>query len=181
MCPRHLSRFILQSRPKSRYDRLAVGSYGAAMRIAKGVLLCGALLVATPEFAQASLPNPLGEPECGKPNLKSTDPKAKPSDIPIWQPIIYYPFQALEFFLAVEQAVEGGRSRLFFPVVKYEEHRNWVRVYRVSGRKDGKPIRPAKFEGKLVYPSVGERSISMRIDKCDARVSEVKYILPRRE
>src|SRR5688572_14765263 len=149
------------------------------MRITKGVLLCGALLVSTPVSSQANLPSPFGEPQCGKPSQKNTDPNAKPSDIMKYPPYVYYREQALEIYLAVEK-FSGGAPQ-FFPILKYDEHRNWVRIYRVSGRKDGKPIQPVKIDGRLVHPSVGERALSMRIDKCDGRISEMKYIRPRPE
>ena len=145
------------------------------MRIAKGILLCGVLLLATSELAHAGSDPPWGWPQCkGNPHEAVSDLNKKKTGGLLFYPYAPYRDQYLGIYRAIETwAAPGGQY--FYPIVKFEEHQNWVRVYRVSGRKDGKPIEPVKIDGKLAY-SGGERALSMRIDKCDGKISEMKFI-----
>jgi hypothetical protein len=62
----------------------------------------------------------------------------------------------------------------FFPVLQHEEHRNWVRITRVTGTPNGKP-KPTVFgHGSWREYRYGP-PLSMRIDKCTGAVSEVLF------
>jgi len=80
-------------------------------------------------------------------------------------------------YKAIESAI-APYAAMYFPDLEFEEHQNWVRVSR--GTKHGNVGKKFFLGGSWhtvtkLAPGNQMRRLSMRIDKCDGTISEIKW------
>jgi hypothetical protein len=138
--------------------------------------MCAALLGLTgPAFA--STDPPWGVPKCQtfKPNYERDKlglPFAPPESREIRQPYAYDRGVYGGIYQAVEQHY-APFAPYFWQELSFEEHRDFVRIRRIA-KGGGKPPDYVKAFGSLRFVH-DQLRISMRIDKCDGSISELRW------
>ncbi len=137
--------------------------------------LIGAALMGMTGPAFASVDPPWGHPVCNtfKPDYerdKKGLPFAPPESRFLPQPYVFERRVYAGIFELVEQWYDP-HARLFWPELKFEEHRNFVRITRSA---PGKPPRQVQADGRLHFIYNALR-FSMRIDKCNGAISELRF------
>jgi len=120
------------------------------------------ILVIAVSSARASIDPPWGFPLC---------PRDVNSDQYALEPLAFERSVYSGIYNAWEQWNDPYAS-YFFPILVFDEHRDYVRVTRITGTEDGKPKRRLLVHGQMMSPIA---PVSMRIDKCNGAMSQVFF------
>jgi hypothetical protein len=135
------------------------------------------LLLTTTALASAHVAPPWGDPDCPilldktlKPAFFDKDGKA----------LVILPYAGdRDTYTGIYLVVEHSFAPIapyFFPKLKYEEHKNWVRITRTT--KDGSKPPDQVFaygSNHNLRGTTGGIPLSMKIDKCNGAISEMVF------